>query len=370
MLSPTGKTDAFEFGRRVKKSLPSDFIVAPEKMTVQLSNIERSIDSGKFFLAGFLEGGLEAAETLLQDKTRVRTVANRSLDADEDPNKSCTKFIQGQDKIKKEGGNKDLETLAQQWMPSLTTRVINATKTNLTQSQVMTLFDTCAFHLANNVESSREVCQFFNKQDYLYYDAQGDLEKWAMYGYNTSIASKLACSTLTGFVKAVNGGGGGAASDGSRDDTMIKLHFNHAEAIMPLHTALGLNKDDQELKGDMKLDQLTRRKWRTRKFSPFLGNVIIKVYDDGNTQERGRGKVVQTLVDEEMVKIPACKGDWICGFDQFVQYYTKSGVIGCDYDKVCGNVGEKSVGGWSDTGKLDVGENSNADDANILSIQE
>lgn len=359
MLSPTGKTDALEFGKRVKKSLPSDFAVATEKITVQLSNIERSIETGKFFLAGFLEGGSDAAESLLQDKNKVRTVANRSLDADEDPNKSCANFIQGVEKIKKAGGSKDLEAFQQQWMPSLTKRIMNATKTHLNQSQVMTLFDTCAFHLANNLKAV-PVCQFFTKQDYLYYDAQGDLEKWAMYGYNASISSKMACSTLTGFVKAVNGG---AANGGSVDGT-IKLHFNHAEAIMPLHTALGLNKDDQELKGDMTLEQLTQRKWQTRTFSPFLGNVIIKVY--GNAQGGG-GKVVQTLVDENMVKIPACRGDWICGFDQFVRYYTKSGVIGCDYDKVCGNSGEKSVGGWSDDGKVDLDVD---DHAKVLSIQE
>jgi hypothetical protein len=153
-----------------------------------------------------------------------------------------------------------------------------------------------------------------------------------MYGYNSTISSLIGCSTLTGFVKAAK-----------TPEKRMQLHFNHAEAIMPIHSALGLHKDKEGLRGDMRLEEMMKREWKTYAFAPFLGNIEIQVYEKPQSLD----KYLVMYADESPVILPACT-DVLCRVDDFEAYYREKGVVGCNFDDVCDNKGMPSVGGWSD----------------------
>ena len=116
------------------------------------------------------------------------------------------------------------------------------------------------------------------------------------------------------------------------------LQFGHAETLAPLYAALGLFKDEPQLKADNFKEHLDR-KFQSSQILPFSANILLVLYecDAGEDQQMAEDEpflyLVKIFVNEKEVEIPACN-ETICTYKQFRDFY-KNYADHCDFHGLC-----------------------------------
>ncbi|KAJ3267936.1 PHOsphatase [Terramyces sp. JEL0728] len=242
-------------------------------------------------------------------------IQNRTLDADNDMNKSCMKYT------KTPVNKKEAKRFEQKYIPKLTDKTNQQLQMNLTGSQVSDLLDACAFQIAFGMNPNESICSLFNSDDFTDYQLDDDFIKYysLSYGLAPPFNTNLACSLLTGITSNV-----------LNQSMTASFHFGHAETIIPLVSSLGLFQDSI-LTNDETGEQLDGRQFKTGLIAPMQANIVFEVYEN---------KDIRVVLNEIPVSLPGCSE--LCPFDSFLQIYKH--VIGCDFDSICENTAT-TIGG-------------------------
>ncbi|KAJ3304106.1 PHOsphatase [Kappamyces sp. JEL0829] len=327
LLSPSGAAAAEALGERMaERYADSQLFSSLAGLQSSASNSDRVVKTAQRFFKGLL-----GQQSTMLD---LGVVANRTLDADNDPTYACRRYVV--QKLPKT--NAQVEAYEAQFLPALAQRLSAAIGTTLTPAQASVYLDMCAYQIGNGFSADREgVCGLLQPQDFQDYEIREDLGKYYSLSYGTALNDMLACSALTGFAKDV-----------ASQKLKGRFRFSHAETITPLVTALGLFRDDHDLLGNQTRLALSDRKFILSSFTPFLGHFVLEVYARPGTSDRFD---VRLVLNEVPMVLAPCKPslgaeltpeDYLCPFEDFVRVYAK--YIGCDYDALCGNTAV-TVGG-------------------------
>jgi hypothetical protein len=310
-LAPVGKHSAYNLGRRFHRRYG---MFLPNQVMAYSSSSQRALDSMHYFLKGF---GHHIPHKVIQ---------NRTLDADLNPELSCTKFaLNAHENSPKLQGMMWME----QYIDELVERMNRLVGIPLTMEQVKTILEICAAQISLlGYRRNEGICYLLSDHDLKNYEIHDDVMKYHGFSYGNDFNADIACSLVTSLV-----------NDISDNEQISTLRFTHAETMIPLITAFGMFKDDKPISGNLSFHQLRKRVFRTSLFSPFQGNLIIEVY--GCEDE----KCLRVLVNERPILMPNCNYiNGLCSFSNFQMLLKR--YIGCNYDLMCQN-SYHTVGGWN-----------------------
>ncbi|KAJ3324932.1 bifunctional tryptophan synthase trp1 [Boothiomyces sp. JEL0866] len=287
-LAPAGRKELRAFAERFVEKY-SKYGIFNSTVKVESSNLPRVLDSAATFLNG------------LKLKTTIDYVINRQVDADLNPTKACSLYVQNEDT---NGAKEQGEIWRDRFIPALQSKFKNVL--DFDSKQIYTLMDMCASQIALlNYDKNDGVCFLFNDNDISNYEILDDIEKYYELGYGNSLNGNTACSLLSGIAYEMN--------TNNKDFRKLVLKFTHAETMAPLITALGLFKDNFKLDAGLPMSQLGHRRFITSVVAPFMGNVIFELYECHEILN------VRLLVNEVYHDIPGCGS--ICSLSQFNELY-------------------------------------------------
>ncbi|KAJ3269014.1 ATP-dependent DNA helicase II subunit 2 [Terramyces sp. JEL0728] len=331
LLHPTGKESVFEYGQRFQARYKIGVLANQSKFFMSSSNDKRVLQTASNFFIGMTGTDLPNG-----------VVKNRTLDADNDMNKSCFLFVNTPK-------NKQESNLFEKPIKKeLTLRVNNELQMDLNDTQVGTLQDACAFQLAFGSTLNQSICKPFNQQDFVDFSLDDNLSKFytLSYGLPPPLNSQLGCSPLTGLVTNIKD-----------QELKATFHFGHAETIIPMITSLGLFKDSKPLQAN---DSLAEKQFQAAKIAPFQSNLVFEVYAGSTTANPD----IRLLLNEQPIDLP-CSTNGLVSLQAFELHYKD--IIGCKFDSICQNP-YTSIGGSNDEGYENVFEvNFNLQDPVILS---
>ncbi|XP_062586200.1 multiple inositol polyphosphate phosphatase 1-like [Saccostrea cucullata] len=207
----------------------------------------------------------------------------------------------------------------------------------VTPDDLNTIHQLCAFEEALT-ESGSQWCQFLNEENLEVIQYMNDLKQYWKKMYGHDISSAMSCplvsSIFTALDKVIQ------ANNADEDFEAAVFGFGHAETLAPLYAALGLFKDDPQLKADNFKIHQNNRQFRASKVLPFSGNFAVALFqcdsvDEQDVMNDDSEYVVKFYVNEKPVNIPAC-GKKVCPYDQVRDYY-KGQVDKCEFHKMCRN---------------------------------
>ncbi|KAJ3253386.1 PHOsphatase [Boothiomyces macroporosus] len=305
MLHPSGKQSVQSYGQRFQARY-SSLLDDPSKFFTSSSNVPRVLDTASSFFIGMK--GTELPNGVIQDRT---------LDADNDMNKSCKKYV-SLPKNKKEAS-----TFEKEYLPNLADKLNNKLDMELNTTQASTLLDACAFQIAFGMNPNESFCSQFDSDDFSNYQLNDDFSKFytLSYGLDAPFNSQLGCSLVTDIYNNIN-----------NQSLTASFHFGHAETIIPLITSLGLLRDSQLL--TTQSPNLADRKFKTGLFAPMQANLVFEVYENND---------LRLVLNEAPIDIPGCTDSTgLCAFNKFLEIYHN--VVGCDFDSICENA-STTIGG-------------------------
>jgi multiple inositol-polyphosphate phosphatase/2,3-bisphosphoglycerate 3-phosphatase len=311
-LSPNGRLSMFGMGQRwarhYKRILDSVSIEAFS------SSSTRAVDSMDAFLDG------------LGYPVKKFVVENRTLDADLNPELSCSKFgrLAEEHPSKQEG-----KLWASQYMAQTVTTMNSLLGIPLDQYQVTTILEICAAQISLlRYRRMEGLCYLLTDRDLENYEIFDDVQKYQGFSYGNEFNPRIACSLLTSLIRAME-----------QNQTLVTMRFTHAETLIPLITALGMFKDDHPISGKMTYDELKNRAFHSSHFSPFQGNIIFEVYDCPE------GHCFRLFVNERPIVLPGCNyTHHLCPLSEFKRLL--GSLDECNFDQMCENT-HQTIGGWN-----------------------
>lgn len=221
-------------------------------------------------------------------------------------------------------------------------------KIRLTPRIIVEIFLMCAFGMQTD-SNDISLCSLFEYEDLKALEYLLDLKMYWSYSYGRKLNYRMACllyiKIADGFRQFIRSG---------------KPHgvfqFAHTGTVLPLLTLLGLYKDDKPLRAD-NFDEQANRTFRPSHIAPMSANIAFVLYErtrnhlsrNYTTHSRKEelqpkhsmsAMVIQVLVNEVAVNIPACRGKTYCRLKKFLNYYShikKS----CNINRICGRIRKK-----------------------------
>ncbi|KAI8833355.1 histidine phosphatase superfamily [Chytridium lagenaria] len=302
-LSLQGVKDNTDLASRIKSNYPT-LISNPSLIYWQSTNVSRTIASSHAFIESLFSSKKtqDAAKQFL-----AATVVPTAIDADLRPYDACAAYINA------------IWSKAQ--FGPIATRISNLVGTTLTIDDITTLFNLCSFEVVLEGKTDN-FCSLFTESELALYDYQQDLKN-VNEGYALPLNEVLACSFYTSLINTID-----AKISGQCDAPTASFKFAHEETILPVITALGLNRDAYALTPTTPLSSILTRQFRLSTLGAMGANVMFELLKCGD------GYSVRVLVNEVVVDVPGC-GE-VCGVDRFKEVL--GDLVGCDFDGgVCGN---------------------------------
>ena len=203
-------------------------------------------------------------------------------------------------------------------------------KTKLTPQNIVEMFLSCAFGTQTD---SNDVswCSLFEDDDLKVMEYLNDLKLYWSYSYGRDINYRMACllygeitNSFQQYIKTGKAHG--------------VFQFAHTGTVLPLLTLLGLYKDTEPLRAD-NFEKQSNRTFRPSNIVPMSANVAFVLYGrtrkDVDKSRRSSGMIIQLLVNEVAVEIPACRGQKFCSVKKFLDHYAHVKAA-CDINKICG----------------------------------
>lgn len=214
------------------------------------------------------------------------------------------------------------------------------TKTKLTPKIVVEMFLMCAFGTQTD-SNDVSLCSLFEDEDLKVLEYLNDLKIYWSYSYGRKINYRMACplymKITEGFQQYIRNG-----------KPYGVFQFAHTGTVLPLLTLLGLYKDNLSLRAD-NFDKQTNRTFRPSNIVPMSANVAFVLYErtSKNTNHSQNGgmrpkrkvstMVIQVLVNEVAVDLPACQGKTYCRLKKFLDYYSYIRKT-CNINRICGRL--------------------------------
>ncbi|KAJ3253053.1 PHOsphatase [Boothiomyces macroporosus] len=320
LLHPTGKSSVFEYGQRFQaRYKQTNLLTDHSKFFSSSSNDKRVLQTASSFFTGMAGTDLPNG-----------VVKNRTLDSDNDMNKSCFLYV-NTPKNKQEA-----KAFENSIKGELASRVNSKLQLNLNDTQVSTLQDACAFQLAFGSTLDKSVCKPFDEQDFVDFALDDDLAKFytLSYGLEPPFNSQFGCSPLAGLVANIN-----------NPQLSATFHFGHAETIIPIVTSLGLFKDAQPLRANDAC--LAGRQFQVTKIAPFQTNLVFEVYAGQSPSNPD----LRLLMNEKPIDLP-CSKNGLVSLQEFESFYQE--VLTCKFDSICQNPYTTIGGSNGNTGNVSV----------------
>lgn len=213
-------------------------------------------------------------------------------------------------------------------------------KTKLLPQTIVEMWLSCAYGTQTD-SNDMSLCYLFGDEDLEVMEYLNDLRIYWSYSYGRKINSKMACLLYTkiteSFQQYIQTG-----------NPYGVFQFAHTGTFLPLLTLLKLYKVDLPLRAD-NFEQQKNRTFRPSNIVPMSANVAFILYDrsmNGANSSSGKGTslkrdaseiIIQVLVNEVAVEIPACKGQTYCVLKKFLSHYSYIGK-GCNINKICGRL--------------------------------
>ena len=211
-------------------------------------------------------------------------------------------------------------------------------KTKLTFKIVFEMFLMCAFGTQTD-SNDVSLCSVFEDEDLNVLEYLNDLKIYWSYGYGRKINYRMACPLYMEITKSFQ--------QYIRDGKPYGMfQFGHTGTVLPLLTLLGLYKDDLPLRAD-NFDKQTNRTFRPSNIVPMSANIAFVLYErkkndtnhsQGTTAKRKVSTMmIQMLVNEVAVEMPACEGKTYCRLKKFLDYYAYIRKT-CNINRICGRL--------------------------------
>ncbi|XP_053393574.1 multiple inositol polyphosphate phosphatase 1-like [Mercenaria mercenaria] len=216
---------------------------------------------------------------------------------------------------------------------------------SLTEDDVYQIYEMCAYE--TYIFNDMTWCKLLTDDERKVLEYGQDLEKYYESSYGHPINSQMACPLVKDMFETMENAMNSSWDYENLGDMTntnylaAKFQFGHSETLVPLMTALGLNKDDGPLLAT-NFNTMSGRKFRTSNISPYSTNLAFVIYACNNMNSLETNKVepgsqdfvVKLFVNEKEVTIPACDG-WLCYYKKVKQKY-EDYIKNCNIKEVCG----------------------------------
>lgn len=137
------------------------------------------------------------------------------------------------------------------------------------------------------------------------------------YFYKSSHGSKLnknvKCSAVKDMLKRLGNG----------TEPKTTAYFSHSAALQLFLTSLGALRDERDLTAD-NFAEMSIRKWKTSKISPFAANIAIIRYQCPTHDK------VRLFLNEKPLHIDWCGSDGVCDWNDMEEKYSFYANQNCD----------------------------------------
>ncbi|XP_060522327.1 multiple inositol polyphosphate phosphatase 1 isoform X2 [Cylas formicarius] len=235
--------------------------------------------------------------------------------------KSCTKWKYNvKDKVKYSGEHKKFENSSEfiKVVENVNHRL--GLKDELKTDDVSLIYVTCGFETAWKTQTESPWCLLLTEENLKVLEYREDLKYYWQDGYGYELTYKQACPMFGNMINMFQ-------KNSSLPRSVV--YFTHSGTLLKMLAHLGLYKDEQVLTSE-NFRAMDNRQWRTSQIDAFGTNLAFVLYDC--RQE----KMVLTLHQEHIVRLPSCPDSDLCELKTLVEYYSES-INSCDFNHICEN---------------------------------
>jgi len=195
----------------------------------------------------------------------------------------------------------------------------------VTETLVDQMHHACIFDIALENRSDH-FCTLFDREDMEILEYADDLKEFYRKANGFEINYRMSCLLITEMINIFE-----LKINGNRKikHELAKLRFAHGETVIPVLSALGLYKpnNNSEMSSDSTPQQIRNRVWKSSIANPFGSNIALILYNCSNVFK------VKILHNEAPVIINGCN-DIYCPFE--VLKHQLRDYINCSFDNICG----------------------------------
>lgn len=177
----------------------------------------------------------------------------------------------------------------------------------LTPTQVELIWDMCRFEQSWYIQQLSAWCSAFTKSHVAVLEYKEDLFYYYKAGYGNPVNENLACNAMTDMLQHLQ----------SRDGPKVVASFAHSTNIQLMIAAMGVFRDQQQLRAD-NFYQMKRRQFRISRIDPFSANLVAIAYD---CEDAERQKVMFFL-NERPLELDWCRVG-LCDWSKVQEHYQK-----------------------------------------------
>lgn len=181
------------------------------------------------------------------------------------------------------------------------------------------IYEVCAFETAWWKLKSSPWCTLFNRESIEMLEYAEDLEYYWKDGYGFEITHSQACPAIKDLVDHLRF---------NSTQPQSTFYFTHSGTVLKVLAALGLYKDEQQLKH---INHEQPRMWRTSEIDAFASNLLFVTFQCQSEEE----EQLLFMHQERIVRLPGCPQDRdLCPLSVFVRRH-KEKIDNCLFDDIC-----------------------------------
>lgn len=142
-------------------------------------------------------------------------------------------------------------------------------KYTLSAKQVDNVWDICRYDQAWDLDRESAWCTAFKPEHVEVLEYAEDLKFFYKAGPGAELNSRVMCGAVQDMLQFIQ----------SNDSRKVYAYFSHSSGIQLLLTALGFNRDNENLRADNFFLMKDSRKWRASVVSPFTSNLAVVTYE-------------------------------------------------------------------------------------------
>lgn len=187
-------------------------------------------------------------------------------------------------------------------------------------NDIRMIYEVCAFETAWWKHKTSPWCTLFNKESIDMLEYAEDLEYYWKDGYGFEITHSQACPAIKDLVDHLRF---------NSTQPQSTFYFTHSGTVLKLLAALGLYKDEHQLKHT---NYEQPRLWRTSEIDAFASNLLFVTFQ---CQPEDEEEQLLFMHQERIVRLPGCPQDRdLCPLSVFVQRH-KEKIENCLFNDIC-----------------------------------
>ena len=325
ILTTVGEKELFGIGKRIVARFPGIFEqpYTPFNFTFQSTCKLRCTHSAISLAAGLFDGKGHLGEGKYQPITLEThpchsDIVLRFFD-------HCEKYVSHVSES--EAGKREMKTFTKsQHVKKVIDKIkqkLGGDSVPLKPKHLKVIMVMCAYELGmHGGTMDTGFCSLLDAEDHFVGEYLIDLKHFYTRSAGFGINYESACPLLDDFVKTLNN-----FVESPKLGKIGVFRSAHAETIIPLFALLNVSLDHVQMKAD-NFEDLKTRRFRGACLSPFSGNLYFVLYDCDGVYK------IQLYINERLVKLPCCKSDVDCTFEEFLEHY-KLMTDKCHFEHIC-----------------------------------